>query len=413
MAVFYVNKSGNDANSGRSPNNAKLTIQGAINSASNYDTIIIQSGVYNEAVVMNGKSLHILCDGLVILDGQNTLQEGINLFNTSGATINQNSQGILFIMNYTLYGIRSPHYTNFIYRCVIYNCPNGVDGVVVITNCILIGTGTGNNRISSGYTNKNNIIANFNTGVAPSGNPIIVNSIFYNNAVHIDRNDNSTFNKNIYYPVGVSNVFKNAGTTYTDLPTWRTATGQDANSDALDPQFLDPNNLLFGVANTSPAKYSSLNPPSGEQPYPFCGIGALSRRIGISNTVNNLIWTGATVTNLTLGADGSWRLTNPNLNGVWESGAIDLQTLSGYTPAPGQTLGIKLADITQSISYPSRVLDSNNTDAKPNRLTFEIATSSDGINFSPYQVFEPYAIMNLAYRYIKLKITFRMDGVGG
>ncbi len=412
MAVFYVNKSGNDNNSGRSPNNAKLTIQGAVNSASSYDTIIVQSGVYNEAVVITSKPLNLLCDGLVILDGQNTLQEGIKFVTTAGAIINQYSQGILFIMNYTLYGIRSPNNLNYIYRCVIYNCPNGVEGYISLTNCILIGTGTGSNLLHS-YPSKNNIIANFNTGIVPVNNPNISNSIFYNNVIHIDRNDNSILNRNIYYPVGASNVLKNAGTTYTDLPSWRTATGQDTNSDAVDPQFLDPNNLLFGVANTSPARYLSLNPPSGEQPYPFCGIGAVTRRIGISNNVNNSIWTGATTTNLTLNADGSWRLSDPNSNGIWESGVIDLQTLSGFTPAQGQTLGIKLVDLTQSISYPSRVLDHNNTDIKPNRLTFEIAVSSDGVNFLPYQAFEPNVIMNLAYRYIKLRITFRVDGTGG
>jgi len=194
------------------------------------------------------------------------------------------------------------------------------------------------------------------------------------------------------------------------MSSWRTATSQDANSDALDPQFLDPNNLMFGVSLNSPAQYSSFNPNSNALLYPLCGTGALNRRIGISNNVNSSYWTGATMSNLTVNADGSIGLTNPNANGTWTSGVIDLQSLSGFSFS-GQTVGLKLVDLTQSISYPLRVLDSDNTDTKPNRLTLEVATSSDGVNFGNFVAYEPSQIMNLPYRYIKLRITFRQDGV--
>lgn len=54
--TYYVSTAGNDANDGLSPENAKLTIQAAIDIASTGDTVLVGPGTYDEQVVI-GESL--------------------------------------------------------------------------------------------------------------------------------------------------------------------------------------------------------------------------------------------------------------------------------------------------------------------------------------------------------------------
>ena len=70
--IFYVNKSGDDANDGSTPHLAKLTIQDAIDSAAAGDAISIKAGTYVEDVTMNKPGLELWPEIGVVFDGTGT-----------------------------------------------------------------------------------------------------------------------------------------------------------------------------------------------------------------------------------------------------------------------------------------------------------------------------------------------------
>ena len=72
MAEYYVNKSGDDTNSGASHDEAFATINYAVGTAANGDTIYVGSGVYEENISIGSgfnKTLYLMADGYAVMDG--------------------------------------------------------------------------------------------------------------------------------------------------------------------------------------------------------------------------------------------------------------------------------------------------------------------------------------------------------
>ncbi len=103
-----------------------------------------------------------------------------------------------------------------------------------VLNNTMVGNGTGMNlTLSSGITFKNNIVSGSNTAL-----------------VNMAGNDNSSpFDFNIYHGGGIS--WK--GAWYGTLSAYRTATGQDAQSLAVDPLFVGASGKNFHLTASSPA----------------------------------------------------------------------------------------------------------------------------------------------------------------
>lgn len=94
-AQYYVSTTGNDSNSCTSSGDACLTIQAAIDKASNTDDIIIGAGTFDGAITLNNKGLYILGAGadLTFIDGNNstalfTMSSSINGGSTPSITFN-------------------------------------------------------------------------------------------------------------------------------------------------------------------------------------------------------------------------------------------------------------------------------------------------------------------------------------
>jgi len=61
--ILYVGKHGSDANDGRTPSNAKLTIQAAVTAAAEGDTILVYPGSYNETVTHAANNVTMIAEG--------------------------------------------------------------------------------------------------------------------------------------------------------------------------------------------------------------------------------------------------------------------------------------------------------------------------------------------------------------
>ena len=61
--ILYVGKHGADANNGKTPNNAKLTIQAAVTAAAAGDTIIVFPGTYTETITHAANNVTVIAEG--------------------------------------------------------------------------------------------------------------------------------------------------------------------------------------------------------------------------------------------------------------------------------------------------------------------------------------------------------------
>jgi len=116
MAIYYVSGlSGDDGDAGTTPETAKQTIGAAITASANGDTIYVKNdATYNEAVVIPANTGRLMFgyegvssdNGMVLLDGTNSLGVGIYMSNTSGASIADLLKIANFeIKNYTSHGL--------------------------------------------------------------------------------------------------------------------------------------------------------------------------------------------------------------------------------------------------------------------------------------------------------------------
>lgn len=433
MADLFVCKDGNDGNSGASyaAADAKLTIQAAIDASATGDVIHVGPGVYNESLLVSrsgGLSIEIYADGYVILDGENTLANGVEVQSPDHSG-NYLTIYDFIVKSFTNFGFGvqfSPgHHANVIpKRCIAYDCTYGymmgagTDCGLVPTDCqaydcqigfyhaaaaggrqMILGfcvaafCTTGFQKDSTGYMDVRHCISAYNTHLA------IVSNV--SNLGFFDYND-------MWFD-GVADATW-LGVTYTDLATWQAAvTPFEVHSISEDPVFCDPEKRIFQLHVTSGlfTKLREGGVGSSAGPVPGVLVGA------ISVSKNDL--------------DGYWAdkiLSGTVVNGQ-DNVELDAGPTEGYVRTPVIDLGrnrkvrrINIKTNLNNMRYPTDVPDFDPADVEPKRMTYRYRISAVAFvdsDVSPFWVeIEPSAFgfdINTGARYIQVEVTLRNDGV--
>lgn len=423
MPTIYVNKSGSDANNGSTPTLAKLTMQAAYTAAVSGDTIIVGAGQYNEQIAFTttAKLLTWNADGRVIVDGQNARNYCITL---NSATSLQTFNGFHFrsavVSLFNTAGGSGSYAFNY---CEFSDAPRCLDAG--LTNLTLFRCLTRNitSAVSAHYcwplgsTSGNVQECTFDNIACPLGTlyrsatqaaDLILRNVFSRCATFWCQ-DGSTNQLGIwdhnFYDVPFGGVWKVTVTTYSSLATWKAARAsnpaQDLNSASGTPDFNDRAKGLYG-----PLAGGNLYIGPGGMPVGFTG-GRTS--YGLSTNRNASVWNAAVLSNCSLNGSGHLQLSGG------ASGTATLPTVD--LGAAVRVRGFRLFESGES--YPADIVDSDNTDVRPNRQTVEFRTSivsqadceaqawSTAERLVGAQIIFPATIA----RWVQFRITLRSDGV--
>lgn len=431
MATWYVCKSGNDSNGGTSYEDAFLTIGRAVSASASGDTIIVGSGVYQESIDLVGKNnITFEGDKYVILDGNNkSLTYGIYSSNNGefyyvyikNFIIQNFTCGIayrkLYYHNITITNCTHAYYPRGYSNSnlgvltsdswmAIYNCSYALSGTIYDAN-------TGNIIAPISATNpiKNITVANCTYGIycpgtngrLNAGSSTFLKNIFYNcNYIlwqTVTASSSQAGDYIVYHPFDSNHkiVCGNGSQVFTSFSSWKSTVGANTYSTDADPKLIQPDIGLLGLDTGSSALDSDLVTKKS-------GIFNLS--VGISNVVNKSIWDACILTNVEKDSKGYFRLKPDATVGTIRTPVINV---TGYD--------VKSISLAESISYPTNVIDYNNTDSKPNRLTFRYRYSNTpfGVNDETptWNETEGISDLNLQCNYLQLEITLRKDGVAG
>ncbi|MEI6764877.1 MAG: CARDB domain-containing protein [Bacteroidota bacterium] len=263
-----------------------------------------------------------------IHDLQNTYSSGtgaygINIEPSSGGTTGiQIDNNMIWKINTTNYSVSSTTYNPFGIRITsgtghkIYNNSINLSGAQLLPgttasiSAALLITATS----ASGSDIRNNIFANSITGISGSKSY----AVYVQSAMTF-----SAINYNDYYVSGTYGVFGYFGADVTTLSAWRTATGQDAASKSLDPQFVSGTDLHITTGtnmNGAGTPVSGITtdidgntrntviPDAGADEYDISGID-----IGISD-INRSVCGGSSTVYVTLSNYGTTTVTAATLS---------------------------------------------------------------------------------------------------
>jgi hypothetical protein len=436
---WYVNKSGNNSNSGWSLTNAKLTIQAGLTAmTTNLDTLYVGSGSYNEnnLTPYSSNTITMYADGVVTIDANGltanpiiSLIRGITMAAapTGGRWILKGSTGtgttkaliylnqttvsnvfsdIEFVGNgasqYGIYGAATVA-SMTIQRCVVYN----LNTAFFITN-----TNT------STIVVNNNTINNCTVGFAMSTGGTTANPVFFNNiitncitSVSLVLTTASFLDKNVYYNTSGSYAWINSSTTYTSLATWKalgTATSTvDPNSIQTDPAYEDVANNIYYLTVVNP-----LGITQGAIPFGWVH-GSNYQTVNGSDKWNIIVAAGHDNTgwynpdgNVTEnGTTHFFELTSGTSGVIW-SPVYDLTTVQA----------IKRVDLGVNQTWGTNMADTTKTDTKPNYQTIEIRATGSSFNQDDatanwVEVKTEQPISVVSGRYVQARITLRSDDV--
>lgn len=422
--TLFVNKSGNDSNTGRNPANAKLTIQSALTLAVTGESIVVQEGRYNELMIIKAGTYTLYADGNVTIDGSglganylvtfpaNTNTAGTVSFlpiSAGGNWIFRNSSGSSIV--YVLQGSSSTG--NYVFRnCFFYSNANATGVTIgsggsfsavtlVISGCLFSGFST--QAISSGG--------------ATSGSFSCTNSTVYNCGIGFNATSGVSLSNNIMMScttawqfstitgvIGYNQYYNitnwKAASTYTTLDLAKAA-GYELGSVMEQPLFEDATNNVFYLKTAS-----SLSRNQGAIPFGFATGSANSDATWIvTGTANNTGWyspDGKVVKNVITGffeqvSGDSAVLYSP----VYDFGSVQL--------VKGVNLG---AD-----QLPPAMIDYSNLDTKPNYQTIRIRGSGnsflqDAVSPSWNEIKTEQTISYISGRYIQIELVFRVDDIG-
>ena len=411
MSTFYVNKSGNDGNSGASHAAAKLTIGGAITAAISGDTINVGTGNYNETVNPAGKNLTFNADGYVVLDGQSTLANGITIFTAAFCTFNDfvirgyTTAGLNLSFNfgtgtttfnrcifhncmYGAYAYFNDTTLSTVFRyCLAYDCTYGFNaahaaGIVNWFNCTAVDCTTGFLKNGAGtFTGYNNIASNCTT------------------LFHASNTTNITNDYNLLYFDGTANA-KWGSTPYTTLATWQSASGKDANSTSADPLFNDraKDSYTLQAASTGFTGGYVLGGYPEQK-------GAFTRLVtAISSNINPTLISGGVFVNTSQDGSGNIQLDSGS------SGTFAIDVLNYAV-----SRNIRKAHTKSSETYPASVIDDSIADSAPNRKKYEYRYSDTAFlkgDASPsWNTIEIDQDITVSARYWQFRFTLRTNGV--
>lgn len=442
MTIFYVNKSGNDSNTGLSEALAKLTIQAAITTAgAGTHTIIVQTGVYHEALVVSGAgSISFLSDGQVVLDGRGVLLIGAHVSQTANTWIfdRNTNKGGWRVRGYTQAGFRVFNINStpiiFVRNAVVEECAVGYQGTVSgatafageITNTLFMDCGAGVSlNAPNNFTITNCTFVRCPTGLSiattGAGNSVR-NCIFARAGIPAMQmlaysgtgavNINSNFN-NLYFD-GVSTAGYSG--THTTLAAWQAAVGggRDVSSISADPLFIDPAKDLFGITTNSPSFNAGGGAGNGvPKGQGSSGIGSSAQHeiLGISSVANSSLWTNGVFVNTQINGSGRIELANPGTPvGTFATDVKDF----------GFNRRIRWISMKGVFNYPESVIDFDNNDTQPNRAKIEVRHSLTAFlktDVSPAWVTvedgdDIMAVLGVSQiRYLQIRFTLRVDGV--
>jgi hypothetical protein len=411
MVTFHVHKSGNDSNGGLTQALAKLTLQAAVTAAANNDTVRVYSGVYSEIIApISAKSLTFIGDGKVIIDGENSF----TTFTTT--TLGTSHFRNIHFRRFTSILISS-HSHSFL-DCEISEMPSGTSsGTRTAANTVFRDiTGTAiaqpvNPAADAIYTSCT--FVNCGKGISSTGgggisNAIVQNCIFRSNTTHLDFTILSAYHltsggNDIDFSTGNCKL---AATTYTTLSTWQAAVSlRDSVSVSADPKFLDENKKMYGLKADSPCLFSGLLSVADRVQGAFnrkIGGGGVAVMEGFSSGRNTTIWNGAVLVNTLQNASGNYTMA---------SGTVEGSTV--FTSVFSSGINIGRIFVNEEIYYPLAVIDHDNTDTAPNRLTLRARFSPDIVpTYGPYINFEPGTdVAQSGIRQMEITAPFRKNGV--
>jgi hypothetical protein len=434
VTTYFVNKSGNDSNSGLSASAAVLTINRARELATvSGDIIRVQSGVYSETMGAPFTSgVILLADGVVIVDGQNSITRFVDQVSVRTLTI----RGFRF-RKFTSEVISTPGIFGTFTDCWFEQTPNAIasPGSPAATSTFERCIFEAMTSIAIDADLRNLIVRSCTfancakgirslVGAGGANAPQLLNCIFFNNTVHheslLGAASFSPSNGNCYFPFDSTHTVIHQGTTYTSLAALQAATSQESISISTDPLFVDDAKGLYGLRSSSPCLVNGLLSVADGI------IGARNRKLtggngvmdGLSANRNPTIWnppTGspagtAVAVNMIQDGSGNWILVPGQTTG---SVTFEMSLI------PAVKIGRNF--FRQFVFYPLGVFDHLKTDTQPNRLTYEYAVDT-GSGFGALTAIEPDSYASdpatgfrdlspgAAATALRIKVTARKDG---
>jgi hypothetical protein len=432
MANKYVNKSGNDANDGSTPELAKLTIQAAITAATvEGDLVIVGSGYYNEKLTTRTNvSCNLRADGVVILDGASLGNApAITIAITSPVHFTMKAHttgGKWVIRNHTATSLLYWNYSSFVGTKNVYldnidflsnSNTNGVDISSTqaintqVFNCIFsgfLGVGLGINSTNSSlaaYVN-NNTFYNCVTGayLQNATAPVItfIDNIISNCTTAYWFKTTTTnmtpVTNNHYYSI---TNWKIAATTYASLALLQGA-GFDLTSIVANPNFVDVSENIFYLKSRS-----AINAAIGAIPFGYTRGQNYDPEVSwlITSSPDNTGWYNADGNIQKNLSTGFFELVT-GLTGVIDSPVYDFEVIQL----------VKRIYLACNQAWPTNMIDTTNTDVRPNYQTIEIRGSNSAFDqddavIAWTEVKTEQQITPISGRYFQLRITMRSNGV--
>jgi hypothetical protein len=439
MTIYYVNKSGNNANNGLSEVNAKLTISAAISIASSNDTIIVGSGEYAERLSWSDKSLEFQSDGIVYMNGASLGGSGsavsvsrvsstanINItftqFSSSGRWIFKNhTRSSSTIGMFTGSGTTggSPH-------SYIFN----------LYYCDLTGHST-NNQVGLSANAGSSITINYNVyyctfkdfttnailNTSSGGSCVATNCTFYNcgdaikfplsfAAKNIFLSNTRGLNLGSTPAAGVLNDNQYYNNTYfarfnvTDYNVWATyqATGVEALGSDADPGVIDAaNNIMF------------LNSTNSRGAWPYSSYTIVRANDFQPDSTWNVTASSSGAGTGWYNSSGNIKLTGDDLELF--SGTVETAASVVFDTGENDTQMMEV-DLEFDFTWPTNMIDYETSDVRPNYQTIEVRASNTSFNqtdSSPSWTVFPIdsPITGISGRYQQVRLTFRNNDVAG
>jgi len=423
MATFYVNKSGNDADSGATRALAKLTIAAAITAAATGDTIMIGTGRYVEGNLATGtKAISFDADGgfgTVIIDANGA---SANVFVDSGAAANRYSR--LLITGAT--GDNLYHNNNAIWyldECLVYDAGAAGVALVVFGNPNLIcrnsifaqnvyGINCGVSASSDMRLYNCTFEGNSTYAIYFPGNPTLttfaIQSCVFSNsptliyaggmtdAQYAAKFSFGEHNYNDYHlgATGVNMLITSTGSK-TTLAGVQTSSGKDTNSIASDPLFVRPSSFLFGLQAASPCIQTGFGDSN---------IGARPSVYGVTKAVNASMWD-----------NGVYSSTEQSGNTIIPSAGPAEGTFATDVIDHGRSRSMRKVRLGGLYDGTAN-FDKDKTDVEPNRWTLEVRASdtlfakADGAPaWSEKEI--GTVVSGVTGRYQQVRVTLRTDNV--
>lgn len=401
---IYVSSTGNDDTGDGSPGNPYATIQKGVAISGFGKKIVVGTGDYSGAIDGDGKENIFVADGIVVMYGDGTdtafasignntstlsRLEGFYITGYARAIDNRIGNVVNCIFeNTTLYDFRGT-----LQNCILSNVTLGATANTFLYNCTLIKVSTINLAGQTKFKEIRDCHIDSQT------------------VLYLRSTTNTTYfdfcNQEPGSIVNIDgNPYFNAASVNTAFPAFQTK------GLSVLPKFSNPSKGDYSLTAAS-----ALNIAGSQGSF----IGA----VGLANTENPFSLMGATLINVTINSDRKYELVDGYSVGTIETLEIDL----GAKHLLGK---INLfADETFETPPYNAVVDTNNANTQPNKVTFELRYSdfhNDVFN-KPYLEYEwntqptidkdgrgnghlsfdKLSALPINARYVQVRITLRDD----